>query len=33
MVDDEERSARMLRLVHIGKNGIELALQEQNSGA
>lgn len=22
MVDDEERSARMLRLVHIGKNGI-----------
>ena len=23
MVDDEERSARMLRLVHIGKNGID----------
>jgi len=32
MVDDEERSARTLRLAHICKNGIDAALQEQNSG-
>jgi hypothetical protein len=27
MVDDEERSARMLRHVHLGKDGVNLAVE------